>query len=79
MNKDEIKKKLTELGIDFDPSSSKDELKALLPENIEEDGGDKEESLAKREYRKIIEAYKKQNPKKFAIKEKALLAKLETL
>ncbi len=39
----------------------------------------KGDSAAKAEYRKIIEAYKKQNPKKYAIKEKALLAKLETL
>jgi hypothetical protein len=39
----------------------------------------REESEARKEYRRIIEAYAITNPVKFAEKKEALLAKLETL
>ncbi len=38
-----------------------------------------EESDAKKEFRKIIEAYKAQNPEKYALRESELLKKLNTL
>jgi len=39
----------------------------------------KEESEAKKAFRKLLATYEKQNPVKYAAKEQALLAKLENL
>lgn len=82
MLKEEIIAKLGELGIEHDPSALKPELLALLPEDLQKTEADEEvpeDSEAKKKFRALIETYKKQNPVKYAVKESALLAKLETL
>lgn len=79
--KSEIIEKLDEAGIEYDADASLAELKALLPEDGADESEDdpSEDSPAKAAYRAHIEAYAKQNPKKYELKKEALLAKLNTL
>lgn len=42
MNKDEIKKKLDHLGVEYEDSMKKDELEALLPQDASDDSGGKD-------------------------------------
>lgn len=76
MTKDEIKAKLTELGIEFDESATKAELEALLPEGSFEP---KSESEARKAFKAIIESYKKSNPEKYELKKDELEVKLSKI
>lgn len=53
--------------------------KIIKAKEIAEEVIVKEDSQAKKDYRKFIESYKELNPEKYAQKEQELLLKLESL
>lgn len=81
-SKDEIVAKLGELGIDHNPEAEQADLEALLPEDAFAEapkGGKKGDSEAKVAFQKVIDTYREQNPKKFALKKESLEKKLASL
>lgn len=55
------------------------EEKGAVVEVVVKKKGDTNDSVAKENFKAMMETYKKQNPAKYAAKEKQLLAKLNTL
>lgn len=57
----------------------KEDTKETKEEVVVDTNADANQPMSKAEFQELMDNYKEQNPKKYALKEKALKAKLATL